>query len=76
MGAACRADERAGLGDVLLTDFPIPTLLAEYSADRAAWIAALPDTVAALAEQWSLSVGPPFEPGGQCSWVAPAGEGR
>jgi streptomycin 6-kinase len=59
-----------------VSDFPIPALLAEHSADRGAWFAALPGTVAALAERWSLRLGPPFEPGGQCSWVAPAGEGR
>jgi streptomycin 6-kinase len=28
--------------------------------------------VAGLADRWSLRVGEPFEPGGQCSWVAPA----
>lgn len=56
-----------------MTGFPIPAKLAAHSAERAGWIAALPGTVAALAERWSLRLGPPFEPGGQCSWVAPAG---
>jgi voltage-gated potassium channel Kch len=28
--------------------------------------------VAGLADRWSVSVGEPFEPGGQCSWTAPA----
>jgi streptomycin 6-kinase len=32
--------------------------------------------VDSLAQQWSLTVGEPFEPGGQCSWVAPAGPDR
>jgi streptomycin 6-kinase len=31
--------------------------------------------VDSLAQRWSLTVGEPFEPGGQCSWVAPAGPG-
>ena len=38
-------------------------------------VAALPEIVAGLAARWSLTLGPPFEPGGQCSWVAPAGRG-
>jgi streptomycin 6-kinase len=58
-----------------VTGLPIPALLAEHSADRAGWLAALPATVAALAARWSLRLGPPFEPGGQCSWAAPAGPG-
>ncbi len=53
--------------------FPVPDRLARHSADRAGWLAALPDTVAALAARWSLTLGPPFEPGGECAWVAPAG---
>lgn len=28
--------------------------------------------MADLARRWSLSVGEPFRPGGQCSWTAPA----
>ena len=35
------------------------------------WITGLPAIVAALADRWSLSVGEPFQPGGQCSWTAP-----
>ncbi|MGA2519362.1 MAG: aminoglycoside phosphotransferase family protein [Acidimicrobiales bacterium] len=37
-----------------------------------AWLASLPATVEALARRWSLSVGPPFQPGGCTAWVAPA----
>ena len=33
----------------------------------------LPAIVAELTDRWSLTLGEPFEPGGQCSWVAPAG---
>ncbi|HEY7049059.1 MAG TPA: aminoglycoside phosphotransferase family protein [Jatrophihabitantaceae bacterium] len=29
-----------------------------------------------LAQRWALTIGEPFEPGGQCSWVAAAGAGR
>jgi len=35
------------------------------------WISGLPAIVAALADRWSLRLGEPFEPGGQCSWTAP-----
>src|SRR5262249_40638738 len=49
----------------------IPARLAEEADPD--WLAALPAIVAELAGRWSLTVGEPFEPGGQCSWVAPAG---
>jgi streptomycin 6-kinase len=39
---------------------------------RVAWLAALPDRVEQLAERWGLDLGERFEPGGACSWVAPA----
>lgn len=55
--------------------FPVPRCLAE-TASRVdglyEWIAGLPGIVAGLADRWSLSVGEPFPPGGQCSWTAPA----
>ena len=38
---------------------------------RAEWLAALPDRVEALTARWGLELGEPFEPGGNCSWVAP-----
>ncbi len=40
--------------------------------DRREWITSLPGVVESLAQRWSLRLGEPFEPGGQCSWVAPA----
>jgi len=36
------------------------------------WIAALPRVLTDLTARWDLRVGAPFQPGGQCSWVAPA----
>jgi streptomycin 6-kinase len=55
---------------------PIPERLARTSVawegDAARrWLAALPATVAGVAEAWDLEVGAPFEPGGNISWVAP-----
>lgn len=35
------------------------------------WMVGLPAIVADLAGRWSLRVGEPFQPGGQCSWTAP-----
>jgi len=54
--------------------FVMPSYLAETArrdSDVAGWIAGLPAIVAGLAGQWSLRVGEPFQPGGQCSWTAP-----
>ena len=56
-----------------MTGFVVPARLAAHSAERGGWLAALPDAVAAAAARWSLTLGPPFEPGGECAWVAPAG---
>ena len=36
-----------------------------------AWLAALPERVEELSARWRLELGEPFEPGGNCSWVAP-----
>ena len=55
--------------------FPVPRYLAETAAHEPGvrdWITELPGIVASLAGQWSLRVGEPFQPGGQCSWTAPA----
>jgi len=57
--------------------FAVPSALAraveaEPSPRRLRWLAQLPDIVTALAERWDLSVGAPFEPGGQTAWAAPA----
>jgi streptomycin 6-kinase len=58
-----------------MATFPVPRYLAETASGvdgRREWIAGLPGVVAGLAYRWSLSVGEPFQPGGQCSWTAPA----
>jgi streptomycin 6-kinase len=55
--------------------FPVPQYLAETAARESAvarWMASLPHVVAEFADRWSLRLGVPFEPGGQCSWTAPA----
>ena len=63
-----------------MDEFPIPRNLVvavERRADdrQRAWIASLRETVAELAQRWSLEVGEPFQPGGQAAWVAPARSG-
>ena len=52
---------------------PLPRNLVEAAGEqgRQAWLATLPIIIAKLAEQWSLTVGAPFQPGGQTAWVAP-----
>jgi streptomycin 6-kinase len=55
--------------------FPVPEYLDQTAAREPAvreWLGCLPQIVAGLAGRWSLSVGEPFQPGGQCSWTAPA----
>lgn len=55
---------------------PVPAnLQASAEADgpqRVAWLATVADRVAELSRRWQLDVGRPFEPGGNCAWVAPA----
>lgn len=41
---------------------------------RTEWLAALPERVEDLTERWGLELGEPFEPGGNCSWVAPGSD--
>jgi streptomycin 6-kinase len=40
--------------------------------ERVEWLAALPGRVEELTARLGLELGEPFEPGGNCSWVAPA----
>jgi streptomycin 6-kinase len=57
-----------------MTAFAVPRYLAETARrdrDVCGWLAELPGLVADLAGRWSLEVGEPFQPGGQCSWTAP-----
>jgi streptomycin 6-kinase len=56
-----------------MTAFTVPRYLAETARrDEGVrgWIAGLPAIVADFAGRWSLRVGEPFQPGGQCSWTA------
>jgi streptomycin 6-kinase len=59
-----------------MTEFELPTNLfvelRDEDGERRAWMAALPAVVDEIAERWSLRLGRPFQPGGQCAWVAPA----
>jgi streptomycin 6-kinase len=65
------------VGDYPVDDFPLPVNLVESTrqfplSGRPEWLATLPDTVRELAGRWSLRLDGPYQPGGQCSWVAPA----
>ena len=68
------SDERAQPGTPGLR---MPRHLAEAAAQdrhdrRRAWIGRLPSIVDSLAARWDLTVGDPFQPGGETSWTAPA----
>jgi streptomycin 6-kinase len=57
--------------------FRVPTNLsdracADGGSERRDWVVRLPKIVGELADRWSLRLGEPYEPGGACSWVAPA----
>jgi streptomycin 6-kinase len=57
--------------------FPVPQYLEQTAAREPPvreWLGLLPQIVAELASRWSLEVGEPFHPGGQCSWTAPASD--
>jgi streptomycin 6-kinase len=53
---------------------PLPSNLvaAARQEGREGWLDLLPGLVAEAARRWSLTLGPPFEPGGVTAWVAPA----
>jgi streptomycin 6-kinase len=55
-------------------DFHVPRNLAAAAREegREEWLASVPATVARFTRVWGLTVGAPFEPGGQTAWVAPA----
>ena len=58
-----------------MADIRVPAYLAETArrdGDLRGWLAGLPAIIAEFTGRWSLRVGEPFEPGGQCSWVARA----
>ncbi|UVY84392.1 aminoglycoside phosphotransferase family protein [Brachybacterium sp. NBEC-018] len=58
--------------ELLVLGRPLPPLLAENThSGVAAWREALPTLVPAVLEEWSLSAGVPYAPGGSASWVAP-----
>ena len=51
----------------------IPQQLADADDEpaRLEWLACLPSQVDEIASEWSLELGEPYLPGGQCAWVAP-----
>jgi streptomycin 6-kinase len=51
----------------------LPSCLAAAAREegREDWLSSIPATVARFRAEWSLSVGRPFQPGGQTAWVAP-----
>jgi streptomycin 6-kinase len=60
-------------GPAVTGPFPIPRALAEAAAreGRSGWLDDLPGLVGRAAATWSLTLDPPFQPGGATAWVAP-----
>ncbi len=61
-----------GVTEWVLPENLVRSVAADHAPERRRWLDKLPGTVAALAQHWGLQLGAPYEPGGQCSWVAPA----
>ena len=64
-----------------MTAFAVPANLAARAADDPRsglrdWVAGLPSVITELSQRWQLTIGAPFRPGGQASWVAPARDTR
>ncbi|HZB71071.1 MAG TPA: aminoglycoside phosphotransferase family protein [Acidimicrobiales bacterium] len=57
---------------------PLPTELRRglvgFGDEGLVWVDELPARIDRLCRRWHLDLGPPFEPGGVTSWVAPAGD--
>lgn len=57
--------------------FDPPANLADTARDNPdsgirQWLVGLDTIVNDLAERWSVTIGEPYQPGGQCAWLAPA----
>ena len=59
------------MADVVIPERLRSTSVAYIGDPARAWLLRLPEIVADLAAAWDLEVGPPYEPGGNFSWVAP-----
>lgn len=60
-----------------MASFPVPQRLRAAGQPPGrqafrAWLDELPRVIARASSEWDLEVGAPYEPGGQCAWVAPA----
>lgn len=55
--------------------FPLPSELVATAQreGHGAWLQTLPSVVEETRRRWDLTIGPPFQPGGETAWVAPAG---
>jgi streptomycin 6-kinase len=63
------------MGDVTSFDLPanlVDSVRSDPSGQCDAWLADLPRAVGEFADRWALDLEPPYQPGGQCAWVAPA----
>jgi streptomycin 6-kinase len=70
--APAMTDDAPVDGDLVLPG----NLTAREGGVPRAWLATLPAVVAGVQRRWGLDLSPPFQPGGQTAWVAPARDAR
>jgi streptomycin 6-kinase len=58
--------------DRAVLELPSRLVRAARDEGREEWLSTLPAIVERFSGEWSLQVGPPFQPGGHTAWVAPA----
>jgi streptomycin 6-kinase len=51
---------------------PVNLVAAAAYEGREAWLYKLPSVIRRLQREWTVTIGEPFQPGGQTAWVAPA----
>ncbi|MGH3366597.1 MAG: aminoglycoside phosphotransferase family protein [Nocardioidaceae bacterium] len=59
------------MGELIVPARLVESSMRDPSEARRTWLRALPEVVTDLAARWSLRLGEPYQPGGQCSLVAP-----
>lgn len=52
-------------------ELPHNLVIAAHAEGRDQWLSAVPGMVARFCDEWSLTAGAPFQPGGHTAWVAP-----
>jgi streptomycin 6-kinase len=70
-GSVC-GQHNGGVAAIVLPTNLVDSVRSDLVPERREWLRCLPEIVGELAQRWSLRLGSPYQPGGQCAWVAPA----